>query len=272
VDDNAAAGGNGTVSSKFNDLQTALDQAKEIQDKYNGAVVTIQVSGGTYRPTFAAGDYQLQNVSGYAMTVSGTGSSGATTVNCSSGYNCSFSVAKGKGSGISFGGTGASYQFYIFRHSDGSGGAYFRKQSGISWHRYKHFELRNNVTINGKYDGLTTYLDGSQNSVYSYHVVAQEGAWQSHTGSHIDSSAVLNGVTIQNGKADYVWPTTSTPTTTDYLFWSYSRGGAVFTYIPYAGRVCPTLTNVDTSGCISNSNSDDVGGVNDHKYCYSGTN
>ena len=222
-------------------------------------------------------------------------SSGTT----SSWYN--FTVASGQSVAITYTANGTWPEhlwFEVRTGSNGTGAAYFATLAGQSTpqpfgNRHKHFSLVNNTTVYGGFNGTETELsqrklpgDAGHTSAHTVVISGDNLSYNvfRHNGNGVNSTAVLNGVTISGGNAqperiyswyryeydpfygDYTyvyyycqnyegcWPTTQIHYGGPQ--WIYARGAAMASYS--STKSYPTLLNIIVESCTTLNTADDA--------------
>lgn len=149
----------------------------------------------------------------------------------------------------------------VYVRVKGTGTAYSPTSNGAGY--FRHFQLRNNVTVDGGFAGTDdttpsgiTYLQGyASGACGTYQVFSHQGI-RPRNGATLDATAVLQNVTIRYGYAypapascgtlTNIWavvPTGANPV----QYWPYDRGPAIFNYL-----ATPThTTGVTVSGTYS---------------------
>ncbi len=149
----------------------------------------------------------------------------------------------------------------VYVRVKGADTAYSPTSNGAGY--FRHFQLRNKVTVDGGYSGVNdidksgiTYLQGNASSgCGTYQVFSHQGI-RPRNGATLDATAVLQNVTIRYGYAypapascgtlTNIWavvPTGANPV----QYWPYDRGPAIFNYL-----ATPThTTGVTVSGTYS---------------------
>ncbi len=308
----AAGANNGTTwVDAYTDLQRALDDAEKSIGDGAATQAEIWVAGGTYKPSFAAGNYciRLRGTNGWygaalKVTIGGTVvHSGLTLASGTQSPWYNFTVESGQSVAMTYTSNGTwpeQIWFEVRTGSDGNGAAYFATIAGKSppqpfGNRHKHFSLVNNTTVYGGFLGNETDLSqrklpgdvGHTASYVAYLSGDHTGADTQksynvfrHNGNGVNSSAVLDGVTITGGRAypewttywlrydgegmlsgiyycedyDGCWPTNS-------VFipgpqWMYARGAAMANYA--SDKDYPTLNNVTVENCSTLNTADDA--------------
>jgi hypothetical protein len=269
----------------------------------------IWVAGGTYKPSFAAGNYSIRlrgtsgwynarlriNIGGSIVHDNLTLSSGTA----SSWYN--FTVATGQSVAITYTANGTWPEhlwFEVRTGSNGNGAAYFATLAGQATpqpfvNRHKHFSLVNNTTVYGGFNGTETTLserklpgDVGHTSAHTVIISGDHTGADAqksynvfrHNGNGVNSTAVLDGVTISGGRAhperisywvryDYegypyyyycqnyegCWSTTQIHYGGPQ--WMYARGAAMSNYS--STKSYPTLRNITVASCDTLNTADD---------------
>ncbi len=306
VKSTAAGANNGTSwTDAYADLQRALDDARRSIEEATAEEVEIWVAGGTYKPSFAAGKYslRLRGTSGWygaalRVTIGGTiVHDGLTLASGTESGWYNFTVESGQSVDITYTATGTWPEhpwFEVRTDHDGVGAAYFATLSGQATpqpfgNRHKSFSLVNNTKVYGGFLGTETDIserklsgDAGHTSAHTVIISGDNASYNvfRHNGNGVNSTAVLDGVTISGGNAnpervsywlrydgegmisgiyqcsDYsgCWPSDDVHVAGPQ--WMYSRGAAMANYA--SDKNYPTLINVTVENCTTLNTGDDA--------------